>query len=94
MSKVEQNEAAQKLKKVLKKLGVKQHFQVSQEVGCETIVLWVYEGKFQDDDNSLKIHFDDIGYVTRLTYDEDTTILNDPSEQEMVDYISGHWSKR
>lgn len=91
MSKVEQNKAAQKLKSILKKLGVKQHFQVSQEVGSETITLWVYEGKFQDDDSSLKIHFDDNGYVTRLTHDEDSTILDDPTEQEMADYISGHW---
>lgn len=93
MSKVEQNKAAQKLKSILKRLGVKQHFQVSQEVGSGTIALWVYEGKFQEDDDSLRIHFDDIGYVTRLTYDEDTTILDEPTEQEMADYINGHWSK-
>lgn len=93
MSKSEQNKAAQKLKLILKRLGVKQHFQVSQEVGSETIALWVYNGKFQEDDDSLRIHFDQLGYVTRLTYDEDTTILDDPTEQEMAEYIVKHWSK-
>ena len=92
MSKVEQNKSAQKVKAILKKLGVKQRFQVEQGVGFGTIVMWVYEGKFQDDNNSLKIHFDDIGYVTRLTHDEDSTILDDPTEQEMADYLNNHWN--
>lgn len=92
MSKAEQNQAAQKLKKKLKAIGVKQHLQVSQEVGFETIVMWVYEGKFLDDDNSLKIHFDDTGYITRLTYDEDSTILEDPSEEQLTEYFKKHWN--
>jgi len=92
MSKAEQNKSAQKVKAILKKLGVKQRFQVEQGVGFETIVMWVYEGKFQDDDNSLKIHFDETGYVTRLTYDEDSTIIEYPSEEQLAEYFKKHWN--
>lgn len=93
MSKMEQNKAAQKLKKRLKKLGVKERFQVSQEVGYETITMWVYHGDFFSDENSLIICFDCSGYVTRLTYDEGTTILDDPTEEELANYIKSHWNK-
>ncbi len=54
--------------------------------------MWVYEGKFLDDDNSLKIHFDETGYVTRLTYDEDSTIIEDPTEEQLVEYFKKHWN--
>lgn len=91
MSKAEQNKAAQKLKKRLKALGVKHRFQVDQSVGQETIIMWVYRGKFFDDEHSLIICFDEVGEVTRLTYDEGTTILDDPTEQELADYINNHW---
>lgn len=92
MSKAEQSKAAQKLKTRLKNLGVQKRFQVDQGVGYDSIVMWVYSGKFQDDDKSLKIHFDSTGYIVRLTHDEDTTILDDPTDQEMADYINTkHW---
>ncbi|MCR1812108.1 hypothetical protein [Sulfurospirillum sp. hDNRA2] len=92
MSKKQQNIAAQELKKRLKRLGVKQNFQVSQEVGNDTITMWVYNGKFFDDENSLIIWFDDYFYdVTRLTYDEGTTILENPTDEELAEYIMKHW---
>lgn len=92
MGKAEQNKAAQKLKSKLKKLGVQQHFQVSQEVGFETITMWVYNGKFFEDESSLLIWFDGTGEVTRLTYDEGTTILSEPTEEQLAEYFKKHWN--
>lgn len=90
MSKAEQNRAAQKIKKTLKNLGVKMNMKVSQEVGEETIAIFISNGVWETCDGGYIVVLDHWGDIERLTHDEYTTILNEPTDEEIADYINGH----
>lgn len=93
MSKAEQNKSAQKLKKVLKRLGVKMNMKVSQEVGEETIAIYISNGVWENCDGGYIVVLDQWGDIERLTHDEYTTILDAPTEEEIAEYLNKHWSK-
>ena len=87
MSKVRQSKNAQRLKRDLKALGVKKRFCVSQESGYDYIIMWVSDTQYMNDDNALMICFDDCDDFGRLTYDEGTTILDNPTLHELAEYL-------
>lgn len=89
MSKAEQNKSAQKIKKVLKGLGVKMNMKVSQEVVEETIAIYISNGVWENCDGGYIVVLDQWGDVERLTHDEYTTIIGSPTEQEIANYING-----
>lgn len=92
MSKAEQNRAAQKIKKTLKSLGVKMNMKVSQEVGEGTIAIFISNGVWEQSEGGYIVVLDQWGDIERLTHDEYTTILNEPTEEETAEYLNKHWS--
>ena len=87
MSKLEQNKSAQKIKKTLKKLGVSMNIRVSQEVDSETIAIYVSNGKWEDTEDGFIIVLDEAGDIERLCHEEYTTIIDNPTEFEIAEFI-------
>lgn len=94
MSKAEQNRAAQKIKKTLKALGVKMNMKVSQKVGEETIAIFISNGVWETCDGGYIVVLDQWGDVERLAHDEYTTILTEPTEEGIAEYLSKHGSEQ
>lgn len=90
MSKAKQNKKAQRIKKALRDLGIKMNMKVSQEVGEETIAIFISNGVWEQCDGGYIVVLDQCGDIERLTYDEYTTILDDPTEQEIAEYLNQH----
>jgi len=89
VNKQEQKRKAQKIKKELRKLGIKLNMKVSQEVGSDTIAIFMSNGKWHEVEDGYIIVLDEVGDIERLTHDEYTTILDVPTEEHIANYLKG-----
>lgn len=87
MSKQEQNLKAQKIKKELKRLGVKLNMKVCQEVGSDTISIFISDGVWEKVENGYIVCLGETGEIERLTYEEYTTIFDEPTEKDIAEYL-------
>jgi hypothetical protein len=52
--------------------------------------MWVSDGQYMSDCDAKLIWFDDCDDFSRLTYDEGTTILDNPTLKELVEYFKNN----